>query len=389
MKYGKCILFFLIFSASTVAQDNNKSLYEAYEDAFLIGTALNRAQILSINNEYLLDTLRASRRGYFITNKILPDKIGLNIAMEHFNAFTPENAMKWEEIHPKPGVYNFTAADQFVEIANQQNKFVIAHTLIWHNQTPDWVFEDENGESADRELLLQRMQNHIHTVVGRYRGRIDAWDVVNEAFNQDGSYRESKWYQIIGEDYLAKAFQYAREADEKVELYYNDYSMENSVKRNGIIKAIKNLLVKGIPITGIGSQSHYKLSNMPSVYDIEKSIKDLSLLGIDIMITELDINVLPEIRNKDGSLNSETDIYKDGLPENIEKKLTDTYVELFQVYLNHKDLIKRVTFWGVSDHSSWLNYLPVERINYPLLFDRQNNPKDAFFSILRLAENEL
>jgi endo-1,4-beta-xylanase len=232
------------------------------------------------------------------------------------------------------------------------------------------------------------MQEHIYTVVGRYKGKIDAWDVVNEAFNEDGSYRESRWYQIIGEDYIAKAFQFAREADSEAHLYYNDYNMENTAKRDGITKAIKNMLNAGIPITGIGSQSHYKLTNMPSINDIEKSIEELSLLGIDIMITELDINVLPEIRGENGTLNMDTNIYMDGLPKNIEKELTNTYEELFELYLSQRDIIKRVTFWGISDHNSWLNYLPSERVNYPLLFDRQNNPKDAFFSILKLAESE-
>ena len=368
---------------------NEKSLYKAYEDAFFIGTALNRAQIISVENSHLADTVRADRRGYYIANTIVPDKEGLQLALEHFNAFTPENVMKWEEIHPKPGVYNFTTADQFVELANEHNKFIVAHTLIWHHQTPNWVFEDDDGNSVSREVLLKRMQEHIHTVVGRYKGKIDAWDVVNEAFNEDGSYRESRWYQIIGEDYIAKAFQYAREADSEAHLYYNDYNMENTAKRNGITKAIKNMLNAGIPITGIGSQSHYKLTNMPSINDIEKSIEELSLLGIDIMITELDINVLPEIRDDNGTLNSDTNIYIDGLPKNIEKELTNTYEELFELYLSQRDIIKRVTFWGISDHNSWLNYLPSERVNYPLLFDRQNNPKDAFFSILKLAESEL
>ena len=180
--------------------------------------------------------------------------------------------------------------------------------------------------------------------IGRYKGKIDAGDVVNEGFNEEGSDRESRWEQIIGEDYLAKAFQDAREADTEAHLYYNDYNMENTAKRNGITKAIKNMLNAGIPITGIGSQSHYKLTNMPSINDIEKSIEELSLLGIDIMITELDINVLPVIRDDNGTLNLDTNIYIDGLPKDIEKELTNTYEELFELYLSQRDIIKRMSF---------------------------------------------
>ncbi len=244
MKYAKYAVIVTLLVSVAAHYHNEKSLYKAYEDAFFIGTALNHAQILSVENVTLADTIRADRRGYYIANTIIPDKEGLQLALEHFNAFTPENVMKWEEIHPKPGVYNFTTADQFVELANEHNKFIIAHTLIWHHQTPNWVFEDDDGNSVSREILLKRMQEHIYTIIGRYKGKIDAWDVVNEAFNQDGSYRESRWYQIIGEDYIAKAFQFAREADSEAHLYYNDYNMENTAKRDGITKAIKICLMQ-------------------------------------------------------------------------------------------------------------------------------------------------
>ena len=368
------------------AQTEVPSLHEAYSEAFMIGTALNRAQILSADPAALQDTVRWDRRGYFVERKIIPDPEGLELGLKHFKAITPENVMKWEEIHPSPGVYDFEAADKLVEWAEQNDKFISAHTLIWHSQTPEWVFMDETWLPLTREALLERMRDHIHTIVGRYKGRINGWDVINEAFNNDGTLRESKWQQIIGDDYLAKAFEFAREADPDVELYYNDYSMENPEKRAGIIKAVREMLDAGVPITGIGSQSHLSLNNLPEAEEVDEMISDLAELGIDVMITELDINVLPGFRNEDGTLNWNTNIYTEGLPGEIQGQLTAAYVDLFKVYLNHKDVLTRVTLWGVSDGGSWLNYLPSERVNYPLLFDRDNKPKPAFDALIELAQ---
>ncbi len=372
-------------NSSDTEIDTSPSLYEAYEDAFMIGTALNKAQILSGDPAALRDTVRQDRRGYFVDRQIIGDKVGLELARKHFKAITPENVMKWEEIHPEPGVYDFEAADAFVEFAEQNDKFISAHTLIWHSQTPDWVFRGENFQPITREALLERMRDHIHTIVGRYKGRIDGWDVINEAFNDDGTFRESQWYTIIGDDFLAKAFEYAREADPDVELYYNDYSMENPEKRAGIIKVVKEMVEDGVPITGIGSQSHLSLNNLPTKEETDAMITDLSEIGIDVMITELDINVLPGFRNADGSINRDRNIYTEGLPDSVQAQLTKAYTDLFTTYLEHKDTIKRVTLWGVSDAGSWLNYFPAGMVNHPLLFDYDNKPKPAFDALIELA----
>ncbi|MEX0719099.1 MAG: endo-1,4-beta-xylanase [Balneolaceae bacterium] len=371
---------------SIQAQDNDlPSLHKAYEDAFLIGTALNRAQIFADDSAATEQVLRADRRGYFYRQQIITDPKGLELARTHFNSVTPENVMKWEEIHPKPDVYDFEAADRFVDFAEAHEMFIVAHTLVWHNQTPDWVFEDEDGNDLSREALLERMRDHIHTIVGRYKGRIHAWDVVNEALNEDGSMRESRWQQIIGDDYIQKAFEFAHEADPDAGLYYNDYAMESPSKRAGAIRLVEELLDKGVPVSGIGSQSHFGLHS-PEIEQVEKSINDLASLGIDVMITELDINVLPSAR-KNGELNSESNIYPEELPGEVQEELTRRYQDLFRIYLDHKDVINRVTMWGVADGGSWLNYLPMERVNYPLLFDRENKAKPALKALIDLTNN--
>ena len=387
--FSLIVLFGFQFGCSSTQtqQYDTPSLHEAYEDAFLIGTALNRAQILSATPEALRDTLRTDRRGYFMEQQIFPDPKGLKVGLKHFNVITPENVMKWEEIHPEPGVYDFEAADRLVEIAEANDKKIVAHTLVWHNQTPDWVFEDEEGNELSREALLERMRDHIHTIVGRYKGKIMGYDVVNEAFNTDGSFRESKWYNIIGEDFIAKAFEYAHEADPDAQLYYNDYHMENPEKRAGIHEHLEIMIADGVPIHGVGSQSHFSINNMPDYEQIGKSITEFSDLGIDVMITELDLNVLPaSVYQFDR--NNRQDIYKDGLPEEVQQNLTEVYSDLFEIYLDHSDILTRVTFWGVSDDGSWLNYLPFEQTNYPLLFDRNKDPKPAFDALIELANNQ-
>lgn len=366
------------------------ALSSHFEDAFLLGTVLNRAQIYALAEDAAVtQTLRADRRGYFYRRTLVTDPEGLELGLKHFNALTPENVMKWEEIHPEPGVYDFDAADRFVDIAEENNKFITGHALVWHNQTPDWVYEDENGELLEREALLERMRDHIDKVVGRYKGRVDSWDVVNEALNEDGSYRESKWYQIIGEDYLIKAFQYAHEADPEAELYYNDYSMENPEKRDGAVRLVKLLQENDAPISAFGSQSHLSLNRFPDLEQVEKSITDFKDLGIDVMITELDINVLPSGRDEEGNLREGTDIYPDALPEDVQRELAERYGQLFEIYIEQRDLLSRVTLWGFADADSWLNYLPMERLNHPLLFDRNLEPKPAFDAIVEAAKDKL
>jgi endo-1,4-beta-xylanase len=374
-------------STETEGNAQQHGLSHYYADAFYLGNILNRAQIYGeVPETEVTDIVRADRRGFFYRRTLLTDPQGLAIAKNNFNALTPENVMKWEEIHPEPGVYAFDAADRFVNFAEANGMFITGHALVWHNQTPDWVFEDEQGATIGREALLERIRDHIHTVVGRYKGRIHSWDVVNEALNADGSWRESKWYQILGPDFIVKAFEYAHEADPEAELYYNDYQMETPDKRAGALRIVELLRASGAPIHGLGTQSHFSLLDFPSPQQVEQTILDFASVGVHAMVTELDINVLPRARDEDGRLLDGTDIYRDGLPANVQAELAARYKELFGIYLKHQDKITRVTLWGFADADSWLNYLPVERVNHPLLFDRQLQPKPAYFALIEAAQ---
>lgn len=349
-------------------ESGEPSLEERYDGIFLVGAALNVAQFSG------------------------EDEAGAAIVRAQFNSITPENALKWSQIHPEPDTYAFEASDRFVDFGEEHDMFIVGHTLIWHRQTPDWVFEDESGNPLGREALLERMREHIHTVVGRYRGRIHGWDVVNEALSEDGSFRQTPWMRILGEDYVVKAFELAHEADPDAELYYNDYALENAPKRNGAIALVERLLERGIPITGVGLQGHNTLT-WPTIEQQEATIEAFQDLGVDVMITELDIDVLPRPADPEvddisesGELRAELDPYVEGLPDSVQRALADRYAELFRVYLEHRDAITRVTFWGVADGDSWRNHWPVRgRTNYPLLFDRQHRPKPAFEAVVRVA----
>ncbi len=309
-----------------------------------------------------------------------------------FNSITPENDLKWEHIHPTPQGFNFGPADRYVEFGEQNHMFIIGHCLVWHSQTPRWVFEDEKGQPVSREELLRRMHDHIYAVVGRYKGRIDGWDVVNEALNEDGTLRRSQWQRIIGDDYIAKAFEYAHEADPKAELYYNDYSLVNEAKRKGGLELIRKLLADGVPVTAVGLQGHYHM-DWPDAEAVDATIAAFHALGVKVNITELDIDVLPRVRrgnSADVSARAEnaanSNPYTAGLPAAQQQALADRYAALFRVFLRHRDAITRVTFWGVTDKGSWLNNFPAAgRTNYPLLFDREGKPKPAFDAVIAEA----
>jgi len=268
--------------------------------------------------------------------------------------------------------------------------FIIGHTLVWHSQVPQWVFEDENHNPVGRKVLLKRMRDHIRNVVGRYKGRINGWDVVNEALNEDGTLRQSPWMKIIGYDYIEKAFRYAHEADPQAQLYYNDYSLENEAKRKGALELVSKLKAKGVPITGVGLQDHVQM-DWPTADQIDATITAFGKLGVKVMITELDVDVLPEAtpsRTADVSLNVASDPklnpYPNGLPEPVQQELSKRYADLFGTYGKHCGLVSRVTFWGVTDKESWKNNWPVKgRTNYPLLFNRDAQPKPAFGAVIQ------
>ncbi|HEX4119484.1 MAG TPA: endo-1,4-beta-xylanase [Verrucomicrobiae bacterium] len=357
-----CLQFLLLAALSTNAA-TIPALKDVYRKDFLIGAALNSSQFTGEN------------------------AAAAALVAAQFDSTSPENVMKWEQIHPWPNTYNFGPADAYVNFGVKHKMFIVGHNLIWHSQTPSWVFQGDKGEPITRDALLKRMHDHIFAVAGRYKGKIGGWDVVNEALNEDGTLRQSHWFKIIGEDYLLDAYQWAHEADPHAQLYYNDYSMENPAKRAGGVALIRKLQSEGVPIFGVGLQGHYKM-DWPSPQEINDTINAFSALGVKVMITELDVDLLrPSNRSADVSqmeaaARSTGDPYANGLPEPMQRALADRYAELFKVFLNHRGTITRVTFWGVGDGDSWLNR---GRKNYPLLFDRQYQPKPAFNAVISVA----
>ncbi|MFD2744698.1 endo-1,4-beta-xylanase [Sphingobacterium populi] len=345
-------------------------LKEAFQGRFYIGTALNLDQIWERDGE------------------------AIALVQQQFNSIVAENCMKSMYLQPREGEFNFTDADRFVAFGQKHDMHLVGHTLIWHSQAPRWFFSDENGKDVSRDVLIARMRSHIHKVVSRYKGKIAGWDVVNEAVLDNGEYRKSKFYQIIGEDFIPLAFQFAHEADPDAELYYNDYSTAIPAKRDGIVKVVKSIQERGIPIHGIGMQEHQGLYH-PELDEIEKTILAFSSTGAKVMVTELDVSVLPHARENQGAEISETYAYKnelnpyvDGLPDSVMNKLGERYVNFFKVYLKHSDKISRVTLWGVGDQYSWKNGWPIPgRTDYPLLFDRNFKPKPFVQDIVSLARN--
>jgi endo-1,4-beta-xylanase len=357
-------------------KDNKKSggqiaLKDVFKNDFYIGAALSIEQILG------------------------KEPKAVAIVEKHFNSITPENILKWEEVHPEPDRYNFAPADRYVALGEKNKMFIVGHTLVWFHQTPDWVFEDDSGKPLSREALLERMKEHIFTVMGRYKGRIHGWDVVNEAIMSDGTFRNNKWYEIIGEDYVLKAFEYARQADPAAELYYNEYDLEKETKRQAVVRLIRDLQSKGVRIDGVGTQGHWFL-DYPSIEEIEASILALSELGVSIMVTELDIGVLPfypvdarlvPLSSFDAETQKKFNPYPDGLSDSAQKDLASRYAQLFSLFHKYRDTISRVTFWAVHDGQSWRSYMPISgRADYPMLFDRQCNPKPAFNAAVKIFQ---
>lgn len=349
------------------------ALKDELHGAFRIGVAINLAQIEDRDTQ------------------------GVALIERHFDATTPENILKWESVHPAPGTYAFDGPDRYVAFGERRGMFIVGHTLVWHNQTPRWVFQDAAGRPASRDTLLARMKDHIFSVVGRYRGRVKGWDVVNEALNEDGTLRQSPWLKIIGDDYIAKAFRFAHEADPAAELYYNDYSLANPAKRAGAVALVRRLQAQGIPVAGIGMQGHYKM-DWPTPAAVDSTIAEFAKLGIKVMITELDVDVLPaaapQYRGADVNLTvaarKALNPYPTALPDSVQQALARRYAELFTAILRHRDVVSRVTFWGVDDADSWLNDWPVRgRTSYPLLFDRAGRPKPAFDAVVDAVRRAL
>ena len=348
--------------------DKQPDLSDAFAGKFYIGTALNADQI---------------------TGK---DSASVKIIKENFNAIVAENCMKSGPMQPEEGVFDFSLADKFVEFGVENNMYIIGHALVWHAQAPRWFFKDSLGNDVTREVLISRMRNHIHTVVGRYKGRVKGWDVVNEVIDdRDGSYRKTKFYQIIGEDYIRLAFEFAHEADPQCELYYNDYSLTNPVKRKGAVAMVRKLKEQGVKIDAVGEQGHIGIDT-PTLEELELTINDFAALGVNVMITEMDVSVLPMDWSIGADISArmeykkQSDLYIDGLPDSVYHVFENRYLDLFELFLKHNDVITRVTLWGVTDAHSWKNGFPIPgRTDYPLLFDRNYQAKPVVEKIIAEA----
>ncbi len=339
-----------------------------YGDDFLIGTAISN-HTLATNDQHL---------------KTL-------IARE-FNSITAENCMKSALVQPRQGQWDWELADRFVEFGYENNMDIVGHALVWHSQVPEDFFVQPNGRPIDRQELIKRMDTHIRILMERYKGKIEIWDVVNEAIDEDKGWRRSNWFKTMGgADYVERAFRLAHEVDPDAHLIYNDYNMHNPGKREFLVDVIRDYKKRGVPIHGVGLQSHVGL-DYPDLSEFEASIEAYAAEGMRIHCTELEVDVLPVAWEHTGAeisdsfaYSDELNPYADGIPAEVQEQLTERYVELFKLFLKHRDKIDRITLWGTHDGESWKNDFPVGgRTNYPLLFDRDKQPKPAYFAVADL-----
>lgn len=338
----------LLYSSLAAKAQDAEGLKDHYKDYFPIGVA--------------------------ITPRHLQDSATRSFIRRHFNSLTAENVMKMEPIHPAADRYNWGGADAIVGFAAENGLKVRGHTLCWHNQAPKWMFYDTAGKLVGKDTLLHRLRNHIHDVVGRYKGRVYAWDVVNEAISDHPRefLRNSLWYQICGEDFIAHAFRYAHEADPDAVLFYNDYGTEHPGKRDKVYRLLKKLRDANVPVHAVGLQGHWSITD-PSRELLASAIELYASLGIKIQVTELDVSVFSD----------------DKMPEQREfteeqaQRQEQQYAMLFETFRKYRHTITGVTFWNVSDRSSWLDNFPVRgRKNYPLLFDEKLQPKKAYWKVI-------
>ncbi len=374
----KLTLFVVGVIVSLPPVQAQKALKDAYVDAFKMGCAVN-SQIV------------AGR-----------DQRSSDIILKQFNAVSPENDLKPEVLHPRPDTWNFRAADQYVQYAQDNNLWSLGHTLVWHNQTPDFFFNHDDGTPKSHDEMVETMRSYIETVMKHFAGRINAWDVVNEIIDNDGSYRKTKWTNAFGgngDEVVRLAFQFAHEYDPNAELYYNDFNVWRPTKRDGIARMVRMLQENGIKIDGVGIQAHWGL-NFPRNEYITAAIDTFAALGVKVMITELDVDVLPLTREGQiiGQVMSDPqfqleefktylDPYRSGLPDDVQNQLTARWKELMQIFYDRRDKIDRVTIWGLHDGMSWKNGYPVpNRTNYPLLYNRDRTPKPALGAILSIPE---
>ncbi len=347
------LLFIGTYFLSSYAIDDTKGLKDFYKNYFPIGVAVKPSDLKNAEKSLIL---------------------------QQFNSITAENVMKMGPLQPGENRYFWPLADSIVEFGVAHKMKVRGHCLVWHTQTPRWLFKDSTGNTVSKELLLNRLKNHINTVVSRYRGKIYAWDVVNEVIADDTSYfRKSPLFTIAGEDFIENAFRYAHQADPKAILFYNDYNTENPLKREKIYQMLKKLLAKGVPIHGVGLQAHWSIST-PSREELEKSIELFSSLGLQIQFTELDISVYTG-RQGGQLITGEKSTSPAVFTSEMEQKQLEKYQMVFEVFRKYKKQITGVTFWNLSDKYSWLDSRG--RKNFPLLFDTELKPKKAFYEVIK------
>jgi endo-1,4-beta-xylanase len=309
-----------------------------------------------------------------------------------FACVTPENCMKPAAMQRKSDQWDFGMPDRFVRFASEHNLKVVGHCLVWakDDRTPPWFFTD-GDKPASRELLLERMKNHINTVVNRYKGQIAIWDVVNEALDDGDAYlRDSGWSRACGEEFIVKAFEYAHEADPSALLVYNDYNNELEPKTGKMVRLIESLRARKTPLHAIGLQGHYELDSVP-FEALERTLQTMRSMGMKVMVSELDIDVIPRGRWwADNGAERETiskhNPYPEGCPPEILRRQADQYERLFQLFRKYSATIARISFWNLHDGQSWLNEFPWKRVNHPLLFDRHGNPKPAYDSVIRVLK---
>ena len=366
-----------------------QTLKDAYRDYWYTGISVNQWQV------------KADLTGtnvHNVTGQVSNDQTSdWPVIVDNFNFVVAENCMKCEVIHPEEGIYDFTLADQFVDKARAAGMRILGHCLIWHSQCAPWFHYDEQGNLVSPEVLKKRMREHIFTIVNHFRGRIDAWDVVNEAFEDDGTPRKSLFYQILGSDYIPLAFQYAHEADPTAELYYNDFSMNKATKVEGVANFFRPLIKQGLPITAIGMQGHMILEDNTDnrlIKQYEHSIETIVSLGIPTFFSELDISVLPNPYGFSGANVSdqfayrpEMDPYIKGLSKEKTLELEQFWVDFYRMLISHHEDIIRVNFWCLNDANSWRNDFPINgRTDYATLFDRQSKPKPFVKKLIELLK---
>ena len=361
LKFYKSLLFIAVVASaiacialkSTNGDDNKEGLKSYYTSYFPIGVAVSARNLSGQSAEFIL---------------------------KNFNSLTPENAMKMGPIHPEENRYFWTDADSIVNFAQHHNLKVRGHNLCWHEQAPNWMFKNADGSQVTKEVLLKRLKDHIYTVVKRYKGKIYVWDVVNEAIDDDSTkyLRNSEWYKICGEDFIIKAFEYAHEADPNAKLFYNDYNTERPEKTERVYRLVKSLVDKKVPIHGVGLQGHWSIFE-PSEQELKYTIDKFSSLGLEVHITELDMSVYKWEKERRQKRADESDEYT----AELQQKQSEQYQKVFKIFRENKDKLTSVTFWNITDKYTWLDNYPVPgRKNYPLLFDANYQPKQAYWSVV-------